>query len=356
MIQPAPSPRRPFAKRRQEIDSVVVVGCGDVVRHRYLPAYRLLADRGVVRKLVLIDVAAECPVPLRPGEMYLSVQPGERVRMEPLARQVPLGPRTLVVVATSTKWHVEYIRQFLHTGCRVAVEKPIAIASRDVAAIPSHPNLYAVDHFLFKKILRDFLLLTRAWPGDGLRHLKEIQFECLENRDIGGRAVDPITMDTGIHAFAAIGALCRAYGVPADIRVESCLAARYRPGLAVTTAARIDGTLAVAARDIPFFIRLGKAMRTDRKSLVLVPHVGQPTVIDLSESGWAAHYRVLRSLLSPRPQMFQTFADAVAGLRSCERAANLQDEGDPYPPGTTPPFLIAEHAVVAEPLPFLYQG
>jgi hypothetical protein len=63
----------------------------------------------------------------------------------------------------------------------------------------------------------------------------------------------------------------------------------------------------------------------------------------LRESGWQAHYRLLRELLTAaHPDLKLSLADTVAVVHLCTRASRFTEDKGPYPFGTTPDFLREE--------------
>jgi hypothetical protein len=94
-----------------------------------------------------------------------------------------------------------------------------------------------------------------------------------------------------------------------------------------------------AGMTVEFDLRLAKGMPADRKAMTLSFRDGSAAVLDLAEGGGVAHDRVVRHLLRPDPDLFQTFADAVGGLVAVERTVALATEMPPYEEGAVPDFL-----------------
>jgi hypothetical protein len=108
----------------------------------------------------------------------------------------------------------------------------------------------------------------------------------------------------------------------------------------IFTAALIEGWVLVCGRAIPFRISVGKGLAKVQKRLVFRDGGDDELVVSLCESGWQAHYRLLRELVAAsHPDLRLTLADAVSVIRLCARACELAVDEGSYPFGTMPDFL-----------------
>jgi len=149
---------------RALINTVIVLGLGDVVRKRILPALAQLLRDGLLYRVVFLDIHVECPFALAEvpspagGVEYLQVTDN----ILPLD-ELKLGPQALVVIATPCRLHASYAKQCLGTGCRVAVEKPLTKSlAWGQSLLPFGHLLFAMDHFLFK------LKMLPHWQEPGM--------------------------------------------------------------------------------------------------------------------------------------------------------------------------------------------
>src|SRR5262245_34112739 len=105
--KPSPIRELPMPALKARFYTVIILGCGQVVRERIRPALRELGAQRVVH----LDVFDRAPFSLGDGETYLQALPGSRVPVEALAGMDALGQGTLAVVCTPTEWHLHYAEQ-----------------------------------------------------------------------------------------------------------------------------------------------------------------------------------------------------------------------------------------------------
>src|SRR5687767_8529289 len=110
-----------------------VVGCGEVTRHRHLPALRLVGGAEVVA------LADRDPAALAAAG---AMAPGARLAAD--AEELAADPTLhAVLVATPPAQHEEVVVAMLAAGCHVLCEKPLAlgVSSCDrIAAAASSAN------------------------------------------------------------------------------------------------------------------------------------------------------------------------------------------------------------------------
>jgi hypothetical protein len=331
------------------IDAIATIGCGDLVNNRLLSAQRRLAADGLLRRVAYLDLPATCPVPfarsLGMDPAYFPVRSGSRLPAAELRAGGWLRPSVLWYIATPTEFHTHYAWQLLDTGCRVTVEKPLtqhpeeAEDLLDVAA----GTLFSIGHQLFKRTMLDFLATCRL---DDLLWASAVGFDLMETQDIGKRAIDDAIWDLGWHGFEVMRAAFRAAGAqarmwPTEVRVATYQPPAGEPAPARFTAARIEGYLEARGRTVPIVIRVGKGLAQTARRLVFFDAAGcVHQEVSLAESGWEAHYRLLRELLTAsQPDMRLGLAETLDVVRACRAATALATHTEPYAFGTTPPFL-----------------
>jgi hypothetical protein len=81
---------------------------------------------------------------------------------------------------------------------------------------------------------------------------------------------------------------------------------------------------------------------SESKRLVFLDSAGNVLhFVSLLESGWRAHERLLRELLTqPRPDLKLDLGDTVTVVKLCATASRLAVVDGTYPFGTTPDFLL----------------
>ena len=115
-----------FAGKTQ-IDRMAIIGCGDILRSRVLPAQRRLSAEGLLQRTAYLDIFPGVPDCLRTDIPWQSPPPYFRVGSEyilpkdDLAKGGWIGPDSLVYIATPTAFHVPYANDLSETGCRIAV-------------------------------------------------------------------------------------------------------------------------------------------------------------------------------------------------------------------------------------------
>jgi len=332
-------------------DTVVLVGGGDLTQNRVLPALKRLGRKHPIQRAVLVDILPECPVDLSraspPGMPmeYVRVDPNSLLPLERFARNGWLGEHVLAYIATPTEYHLWYAKQLAGTGCRIAVEKPLTKRPSEARELTyfADGHIFAVGHQLFKAAMLAFLQRCRA---NGLKAAAAARFDMLETKGVGNRTIDDAIWDLGWHGGELLIATYRAAGLEASIHTTRVLTATYRPPPGepsphVFTAARWEGFVRVAGTEMPFTFCMGKALGHSRKRLAFTDASGATCIeVPLDESGWRAHGRLLRELLTAdRPDMKLQLPDALGLVRACNEAgAAAQDEGA-YAFGVTPEFL-----------------
>jgi hypothetical protein len=336
--------------RARRIDTMITIGCGDLVKNRLLPSQCQLAEEGILLRSGYLDVSAACPIRpdgrLRAASAYFRVRPGSRLPLADLEAGRWLGPYVLAYVATPTVFHMPYVRQLLGTACRIAVEKPLTDHPAEAEDLLNFPTgtVFPVGHQLFKRAMLDFLETYR--PGDVLG-ASAIEFDLMETKGIGNREIDDAVWDLGWHGFEVMRAAYRAAGAevrmcPTDVRIATYKSPVGGPAPGRFTAARIEGFLEAMGRVVPFVIRVGKGLGQTSKRLMFLDARGRTRQeVPMGESGWEAHYRLLLELMTaPQPDLRLGLAETLDLARACQAAAALATDEGSYAFGTTPAFLL----------------
>lgn len=334
-------------------DTAVIIGAlGHLGTWRLTPALTRLVSEGKVRRIIEVDIKPESYASLHSkaftGASYTYYQVAEGCVLEngPITALTAIGNKTVAYVACPSEYHVLYADMLRKTGCRIAVEKPLA---RDQLAAETMTDwdyscLYAVGHQLFKK---EMVKALREIDSVGPQKAEGFEFNLLETSGIGERAIDNAIWDTGWHGFEVFLAMFRAAGLSAKFLISEVQTAIYEAGNGEPcptkhTAARIDGYLIFKEYTIPFTIRVGKGLSFELKELVIWErHNSVRRVIPLSESGWEAHYRILNELIcAEMPDMKLSLNDVVTIVQACSEADKRAVDQGTYAFGQTPDFLL----------------
>jgi hypothetical protein len=324
--------------------TVIILGCGQVVRDRIRLALAALRWLGV-RRIVYLDVFDNAPFDLGEGEVYIPVLTRSRIPVESLAAIDALGPGTLAIVCTPTEWHLHYAEQLQPLVGRVACEKPLTHDYRAAGVLlVTQPNLQPISHFLYKKAMREWLARCRTEGLGWLGQCTGIRIDLIESRGIGQRAIDPVLHDLGWHFWEMLLAPFRAAGMSQEVELMSTATGAYDPGPGEprptgATAARLVGQVRAGGFRVPFDARLGKGLGADSKALVYLQE-GSSRRIDLSESGSRSHQRLLQELLTAdQPDLGLDLADAVEVVRLCAISQEQARNEGSYTFGQMPAFL-----------------
>lgn len=332
-----------------KFDRVVVLGGGEVCQKRLLPALvRLQAELGL-KRIGVVDLR---PVEdLRKGFAGLLDLPyvqfvqstGSELPIDKLSAAGCLGEGSLAVVATPTAFHIPQALEIApHVG-RVAVEKPLSNLSREAASLMEwDAKIFPIGHQLFKQ---DVLCLIRASREGRIAwdQVARLNFQLFEKVGVGDRDLDDAIFDLSWHGFECLYAPLCAAGVGGMIHIEEAKTSTYYGGLDHPkrfTAARVRGWFEDDQRRLPFDLRVGKGLAENSKGIVGEVNRIPCPLASLSESGSAAHERLLRELLAkPEPDMLLDLRRVAMVVEACEQAVSMQMEMPGYLFGTTPDWL-----------------
>lgn len=332
---------------RPHIRRVGLVGQGEVVRVKIWPALHEVASS--------LDGVVVCSLEPRShldsfGHLYAPAGPDGLLPLDFLEERGFLARETLWLIATPSDYHPHYTAQ-LAGLCRVAIEKPLAATSAQARRLLAFARrgfeVFPIDHKLFNAGVLAFLDELRMDPSL-LERVRRIEGIFLETGGLSnGRQQEDCIADVQWHLLMPSVAGFKIGGARLEASVDSAQVATHQPDPAgrfqaptVWTASRLQGSFYWDEREIPYDFRQAKGSPKHEKFLRLLDGDGRLLKeVDMNETGWRAHARVLAELLKPAPDMRHTLADAIAGMDLVDAARALASEEAPYPFGDLPAFL-----------------
>lgn len=324
---------------------VVVVGCGDVTQRRVRPALRALHRKGYVGSVLYIDIRPLVfTEPLDPTfEKSLQISPEIDRTLLTLRTLGWLGDETLVLVNTSSQFHVAYALAFAPVCGRVAVEKPLALSTREAAMLANWDGkVFALGHQLFKSEMR--VLTTEFRDEDyNLTQITSARFTLFETKGVGVRQIDNALIDLGWHGVECLAAPLAAVGETLGLVVEAAEISTYVKGPdqpAKPTAARINLQIAIGSHVIPAEIRVGKGMSSTHKSVEFFTAAGLWKSASL-ETRENSHIPMIDALVTADdPDMQLGLHDVLKIVEVCEDGCRVAKELPAYKFGRTPHWLL----------------
>ncbi|HWA86991.1 MAG TPA: Gfo/Idh/MocA family oxidoreductase, partial [Opitutus sp.] len=196
---------------------VILVGCGAVARHCYVPALRALQKSGAVRVSAIVDPSGTA----REAVARNFPRAGQAAALEQTT--APAG--TLVIIASPPAFRAAQAITAIERGWHVLCEAPMAASSAEavgmIAAAQDHQRLLAVG--LYKRFFpasRYLYSLCRDWVLGPLLHFSICEggpfrwpvgpsfFDRAHTR--GG-----VLFDLGLHTLDLLGWW---FGVPGELR------------------------------------------------------------------------------------------------------------------------------------------
>ncbi len=333
------------------ITKLVLIGSrSDCAKKKILPGLQHLTRH--FEKVCLVDIAAES------GEnsikhQYLRAGPGNHLDLDYLRQHGFLDWGTLTYISSPTDSHAAYIAK-MAPYTRVGCEKMPAKVAAD--ALPLRKlqlpgrQIFTADHKIFNKSALDTIDAIRRNPGmlESVRRIEGVMFEAAGYVKDRGQ-VDWAGDDTGWHLMAIVQGVFRAVGESANISVEESLSATHLPDPdehylvpKLPTAARIRGFVDRGGflPGVELDIRCAKASGTNEKWMRLLDVDNRViATIDLNETGWAAHQRMLEELIKPEPDMRLTFEDSIDLTRVTDTARTTAEDRGYHPFGKLPSFM-----------------
>lgn len=327
-----------------ECPKLVLIGsAGDVGRKRYCPAIASLSAEGKIADCLYVDCRSVAEV-VNNGEAdrYMQTEGVSRIVPE-LAKRGFIGPSVHVLVATPTWLHAAYAQELHdHVAC-IGIEKPIAWNAREAGILAQLPRVYPIEHQVYK---HDSIAMCRRSAARKIRwsDVRHARFCLHETGGVGDRAIDNIIFDTGYHGFAVLlAAISKCH---ANIRIDhgNSLISTYRDGAdrpRECTAAFLSGV--ITADDnvrITYTITVGKGLAASQKGLTLFCESGSLIKLDLNESGFEPHKRVIEGMLGSEAPLLSV-GDSITIVAACEEARAQARGRAPYGFGSTPNWMHA---------------
>jgi len=328
---------------------------GDLSVKRLKPAQRELFSNGLLLQAVDVDIKRDVRSILPPqvsfpgANRYICIDPNYSRDLDILIKLGFTGKGTLIYIATPTQFHVPYAQWALRTGSWVAVEKPLTTNPNQAACLLQEGNirLSLVDHQLFKEAM---LQAIAQVTGEEILAAESLEFELLETGNVGIREIENAIFDTGYHGFGCILALVESSmcltGDQVEINVGEVHTATYdRDSIGMRpkkfTAARIEGFISFAGISVPFLISVAKGVSCGSKKLVIRGKRNRTQrIIPLDESGWCAHYRLLKRLITDdSPDLRIDEAGVLRTIEACRDASDQARDQGYYEFGSIPSFL-----------------
>jgi len=326
---------------------IAFAGAGDVVRNRMIPG--LGSDQ--LRHLEVAICSLESATPIKDyPHKYFQVGRDNLLPLDELAESGFLSDDTLWIVATPPQTHVLLALQLAGRCGRVAVEKPIAANAKQARILLplayDGSRVFPMDHKLFAAEGLRFLNSCRKDPKI-LRRISRIEGAFFETSGFApGRAQEDGIADVQWHLAMFLIAAFKNLAEPVEMALDSVEVSRHLPDPAhvsadatVPTASRLTGTVVAGSTVARFDLLQAKATATREKYLKFFDSTGEVIAeVDLSESGWQAHARMISALTLPAADMYHTLADSIALAGLFDGLSAGAREDDPYPFGEVPAF------------------
>lgn len=320
-----------------------VLGAGNVVKTKISPA--LEANSHLLEDVIICSAEPPSQVTWTPYR-YLSVESGSLLPLDYLGEQGFLND-TLWIIATPSNYHVQYGLQ-LAPFCKIAIEKPIASTARQAKLLrPYASQLYAIDHKIFNASPLSFIRRLRRDSSklDAIRRVHGIFYET--DGIAKGREADDTIADIQYHLLAALQAILKTSDIPFEFTISQVFASKYcqepeqrfqSPD--ACTSSRIIGLVQRGGRYIQFDFRQAKGAPVNAKFIRFFDesdHLIEE--VDMNESGFQAHARIIGSLLQPVIDLRHSYEDAIVIMElldTCRESASQQED---YKFGQLPKYL-----------------
>jgi hypothetical protein len=346
---------------REPFLNIGIVGAGDVVKNRIAPALKAMTEDGFgALRIAICSLEPTSPINSLAHKYYQSL-PGNLLPLDDLYTDGFLNDRALWIVATPPQTHVQIALQLRGMCGRVAIEKPLATSARYARVL--HPSvvsrgpLFPLDHKLFTAECLSFLDECRENPAwlSRVDHVEGVFYE--SSAFPPERAQEDGIFDIQWHMFMLLIAALKHLGQRFEIEVKSVRIARHGSDpsgtfsdAVVCTASCMKGTVILADLGISFEFRQAKAATGNEKHARFFDARGSVLAhVDLSESGWQAHGRMLRALVGATVDTRHTLADAIALTELLYGASATAQEAPVYAFGSLPLFMQAQCHLGAAP-------
>lgn len=313
---------------------IVLVGLGNVSNKVHPAILNLLQDGSVTDVLYVDKKPGLFPKFKNDGITCQQLDnPEDAPAM--LAKSGFLGTDVLCLICTPDQLHVPYCEALADVVGHVAIEKPLALSTAEAKRLLKlGGQCSAIEHQLNKE---SSLKLIGKFKEQQIEYtdLRRMNFTMHESGPVGERELAPLSFDTGYHGLALGLAALRHQVEHLEIVVKKCFVATYANGPDKprnSTAALIRGEIIAEWSNIPFEVDVAKGVRISRKRFAFR---GQKVNhrINLDESGYRPHCRVIRTLLrADSPSI--SIEDSIQVVSACETANKQAIDCGSYEFGT----------------------
>jgi len=272
--------------------NIFIIGAGHVVKERWWPALLEISKKYIIDTISIFSLESVCKLEGRDflyKQIYnLSDIPNRNI------------DDTLVIIACPPEYHVDYIKYFYTSNCRIAVEKPLSMSFdslRDLCYSKMN-NVYPVDHKLFSLSFIDFLLSIRT---EELGRIESTFFQSLlipsDRYQINS------VYDIQWHLLTLLLSISKKFNLNILDINGNLYTSRYIYNHVISpeiTASRIQGIIKGLHNNyVEFDLKQCEGSGRIMKHTILFNKKGGIiNTIDLMETGYMQHYRLLFELLS----------------------------------------------------------
>ena len=332
-----PSESTGFIKR------IGVLGAGNVVRSKIIPA--LEANNHLLEDVMVCSLEPSSQVTWMPYR-YLPIENGGLLPLDRLA-EVRFLTNTLWIIATPSQYHVHYAIQ-LAGLCKVAIEKPIATSARQARLLrPFASQIYTIDHKIFNASPLSLIRRLRHNPSL-MEAVGRIEGAFYETDGIArGRQADDTIADIQYHLLAVLQAALKTSDTSFEFKIDKVLTSKYRQDSedlfqdpSVCTSSLITGLVHRNGMRIQLDLRQAKGAPMNQKFIKFFDTSDRLIEeVDLNESGFHAHARIVGSLLQPVIDMRHDYEDSISIMERLDLCKELATEQAEYTLGRLPDFL-----------------
>jgi len=335
------------ACRKSRVSRLGILGGGEVVKKKIWPAVR--ANGHGLDRIAVCSLESRDPLG-EPRHLYHRVGSDSRLPSGSLEAEGFFSPKTLWIVATPSVSHVHYALQLAGVS-RVAIEKPLDATAAQARLLRPYASrgfeVYPIDHKLFNASALAFVDACRR-NRRILASVRHIEGRFLEKAGFShGRLQEDCIADVQHHPLVLIRAAFRSTGGRTSMTIDRARVSTHAPDAhgrfaapRVWTASRLQGRVVHNGQTVTYDLLQAKGAPMDEKFVRFHDADGSVVAdVDLGESGWQAHARVLAELLKPRPNMRYGLADAIAVMELIDRGRAMASQEPAYRFGELPGFL-----------------
>lgn len=206
---------------------VAILGAGDVVIHRLLPALSRARSRWPIGPITLHDIGMGAPLPETSGARLMG-------HPTSLSAAEAAAEADLVFICTPPDQHVFYVDFFLDRHTHVVCEKPISSSREEIFSLDRfvgrQDRLFCLSYYTLEKAA-PYSYFLHQWP-----ELSDCMSGAIASRTGGSRTINPAALDGVIAEYRSrLGALtgARAWLLEGTERSSSATVRRWAldPGM-----------------------------------------------------------------------------------------------------------------------------